>query len=707
MSGVIDRAFIRVRYLTALVLLGALSLTGLLFAERAARAYLDLTEVHERLEHLDHALMSVVAPLSHRVLDWQSRADVADLALLVQVDAVEADAVALAAVLAPFEPDAAARLLPGRRESRDLSAVLALARAIASADHADRAMHYDSYNRLLRLLDTLVLPQLHDLMTRLDARQQSLWRTMLARVELGAAALIAGLVATGFLIFLPMERRIVATQRALARETERAQDAERGKGAFLAAMSHEIRTSLSGVIGTAELLARTPLDGEQSRYVEIMRASGRALLRIINDILDYSKVAAGEMSLEMRPYDPVRALVDAAQLFAPAARAKGLSLALDLDPGTPRAAVGDAVRIGQVATNLLHNAVKFTDAGRIELSTAWRPETGVLRVAVADTGVGIPADKLETVFERFKQVDGASVERPRGTGLGLALAKSLIERMGGRVGVESRPGAGSTFWFEAPLRAPPGAKPFGQPVSGLKVALALGDARLAAALSRTLVAWGAEITAPDAAATVLVDAPAADRDAAGARVVAFAAGGAEAGSADAVVALPVDPDQLLRSLTPARRSAAAAAPDAAGERGDALAPGLRVLVADDNEVNRLIATRLLEGLGCVVAAAGDGVEALRMAAETRPDVILMDVSMPRMNGLEAAAEIRRREAGTGRRTPIVALTAHALAEHRERCLDAGMDDHLPKPFTPEALAATLARWRPAPARRGADRLAIA
>jgi signal transduction histidine kinase/CheY-like chemotaxis protein len=706
MSTTISRGFIRARYLAALALIGVLAAGGVLFAERAARDFNRLAEAYARAESLNRDVLSAMTAISNRVVGYGYRRDIADRALLGRIVALEHAGSAFGADLQALEPDFARFFLARERGGRDFAVFVTLARGLAEPmpladDVVDRR-----YTQLLRVSETLVQPFFATLAADLAARHAAVWEALLTQLVGVALAVFAALAGAGLFIFLPLERRMLSTQDALARETVRAQEAERGKGAFLANMSHEIRTCLAGVIGMTELLGRTRLDAEQGRYVEIMRASGKALLRIINDILDFTKVAAGEMPLDTAPFDPARVLVDAAQLFAPVAKAKGLDFVLDIDPATPRAALGDGLRIAQVATNLMHNAVKFTAEGRIVLATTWRADLGLLRVSVCDTGVGIAPGEIDAVFEKFRQVDNTATHRSAGTGLGLALAKSLVEQMGGRIGVESAPGKGSTFAFDVPLHCPPGSAAFGRPGDGLEVTVRIVEPLLALTVRRALIAWGCDIVEGGAAAVVIVDMTGmgADRSLAlarlradhpGARLIALTREAWGGEDADEALTTPVDPDALLAALRPrAARSDRAAAPlRLAARRG---AQRLRVLVAEDNEVNRLIASKLLDGLGCAVELAEDGVEAVRRATEARPDLILMDVSMPRMSGLEAAAEIRRREAGAGRRTPIVALTAHAMAEHRDRCLAAGMDDHLAKPFSAEGLAEKVARWGPSP-----------
>jgi PAS domain S-box-containing protein len=396
---------------------------------------------------------------------------------------------------------------------------------------------------------------------------------------------------------------ITARKRAEA-ELERA---SRAKSEFVATMSHEIRTPLNGVIGLSSLLAGTPLSPQQQEYVAAIQASGAALLGLINDILDLSKIEAGRLTLEVQPIDLRQLVGEVVGLFATEARAKGLELSAAVDPAVPAALEGDVGRLRQVLLNLLGNAIKFTAQGEVVLAVSLVEESsaGVLvRVAVRDTGIGIVPEVQARLFEPFVQADGSTTRRYGGTGLGLAIVKRLVEAMGGQIGVESTPGQGSTFWF-----------------------------------------------------TVLLARGAVTRD--GQEAEAVIGPAASAGTAES------------------------------GARG-------RVLVAEDNAINRLVVVGLVQSLGYAVEAVGDGRQAVEAVQQRSYDLVLMDVHMPGLDGLAATVVIREREraAGGRRHIPIVALTADALAGDAEKSRAAGMDDHLSKPITAERLAAVLGRWLP-------------
>ena len=492
--------------------------------------------------------------------------------------------------------------------------------------------------------------------------------------------------------------RTVAERTADLRAAKAAADAaNNAKSDFLATMSHEIRTPMNGVMVMAEMLASGDLPPRQRRFAEVIAKSGSSLLAIINDILDFSKIEAGKLELEAAAVDPAEIVEDVLSLFWERARSKGLDLAGFVDPAVPAKVEGDAVRLRQVVSNLVNNAIKFTEAGGVFVEVTWAGADR-LRVAVRDTGIGIPEEKLPGLFAAFSQADQSTTRRFGGTGLGLAICKRLVEAMGGKMAVRSTPGQGSAFAFEAPVRVlePP---PERLRLAGA-VELRIGGRFTAEAVRRCLEHAGLRLAGPgETASLVLAESaltPAASEkrcpvvcladygDAAPARLLAE-------GRADALLTLPVrgrDLDALLRAW---RDGAPLAEALEAQPQRDELPrfEGARALVADDSAVNREVAVEALSRLGVACVVAADGREALEALEHEAFDVVLMDGSMPVMDGYEAAREIRRRQTDGGARVPIIALTAHVVGEVAEAWRSAGMDGVLHKPFTLSALAAAL------------------
>ncbi|WP_457108263.1 ATP-binding protein [Methylobacterium sp. P5_C11] len=509
-----------------------------------------------------------------------------------------------------------------------------------------------------------------------------------------------------------LEGEVRARTADLSQAKQAADAANAAKSTFLATMSHEIRTPMNGVLVMAELLASSDLPVRQRRYAEVIARSGKSLLAIINDILDFAKIEAGKLDLESVPVNPAEIADTVVTLFAERARSAGLDLAADLAPAVPRLILGDPVRLGQVVSNFVSNALKFTEAGHVTVRMALDAGDGCLIVAVTDTGIGIPQDKLATIFSAFSQADQSTTRRFGGTGLGLSIAQQIIAAMGGTVAVQSRVGAGSTFSARIPVTVVEPACPI-QRDAAVPAALVLRAAgpatrsALAASLSAAgfvpvaeagggpahwildasdLVAAGRR---PDASARVLVVA--APGDGAADRVL-------RAGLADEVLRWPVTQAEwqpVLAALAEGRAFAPSNAPTIVAEPLPRFTKA-RVLVADDSAVNREVALEALARCGVTaVVTVEDGAAAVAAAQAQTFDLILMDGSMPVLDGFTAARTIREREVATGRRTPIVALTAHVLGEAAEAAAAAGMDGTLLKPFTLRQLADLLQAHAPA------------
>ena len=509
------------------------------------------------------------------------------------------------------------------------------------------------------------------------------------------------------------------------RQQEAAEAASRAKSAFLANMSHEIRTPMNGVVGMAELLCDTALTEEQRLFAETIRSSGEALLVIINDILDYSKIEAGRLTLHPEPFDLERLIHEVAMLLQPRAREKGIDLMIDFDMFLPTRYVGDPGRLRQVLMNLAGNAVKFTERGHVLIRVVGI-EGGAglhqLHVSVEDTGIGIPADQLDLIFGEFNQVESQSSRRYEGTGLGLAISRRLIERMDGMVWVDSEPGAGSCFGFRLTLPVAE-AETTPPPRLTLQRALVVDDQFInRTILERQLAPCGIGVTLCRSAAeamaalargdsfdVVLTDHEMPDVDGltlarrirAAGQVMPIvllssnpAAAMERAGDADiaAVLQKPLLRAELYRKLAAIGRPLAPVAPPPTATAD--LRP-MRVLAAEDNRTNQLVFRKMLRDTAIDLHFAGNGREAVEMWESLQPDIIFMDISMPEMDGRDAARAIRSAEAGRGRHVPIIALTAHAMDGDAEDILAAGIDRYMTKPLRRAAILAALADFRPA------------
>lgn len=517
-----------------------------------------------------------------------------------------------------------------------------------------------------------------------------------------------------------------------------AEQAAEAKSQFLANMSHEIRTPMNGVMGLAELLKHSNLSEQQVGFADMILRSGSALLTVINDLLDFSKISSGQLALDPMPFNLSETVQDAMAQFELPLAEKGLHLSVNLDPMLPKFFIGDPDRVHQIITNIVGNAVKFTHHGKVSVDVAGRVGAGnvaTVDFVVTDTGIGIPACKQETIFEMFSQADGSKTREHEGLGLGLSIATALIEQMGGSISVESLTGIGSSFSFTLKLPVEGEADlpaPLPEELQSSRILVVGNPQSKTAMLEQQVAEWGFETALVSSGAEAIAYLHSAKRrkvdiDLAiiddhvrilnGLELVEAIRYDAAISNTPLVVLADIDESRDIRrfersgaqealkksvTATALRNVVVEALLDdmmAKVERDQVVeeitAPSERnvdVLIVEDNIINQVVLKQILLAQGCSVEIASNGEEGIELYKSARPGLICMDVSMPVMNGLDATRAIRALEILDGSHTPIIGVTAHAINGDKDRCIAAGMDDYIAKPISPKDMYACLKRW---------------
>ena len=551
--------------------------------------------------------------------------------------------------------------------------------------------------------------------------------------------------------FLNQRSRLIEMNAVLENATRRANSADIAKSEFLANMSHEIRTPMNGVMGMAELLIKTELTDKQKMFADVIVKSGSSLLMIVNDVLDFSKIESGQLKLDLAPFDLTEIVEDVAALLSPKFAEKNLELVIRIAPNIPDVLVGDNGRIRQLLINLIGNAVKFTDNGHVFLEISGKSSddgsVANLDFSIEDTGIGISKEDCSKVFEKFSQADGSATRGYEGTGLGLSISSSLVKLMGGKIGVDSEPGEGSTFWFEIQLPVIGEVVKRHQTstnIAGAKVLIVDDNAINRSILLEQMKLWNMEADYACSGQEALAMAGRAIEQNAGYDLIILdyqmpkMTGGdvakkikttgqlknipiimltsvdeTEDGLSFASLGIssyltkPARSSLLLKQITHAienaRRDAGVATADLSGtgnaeaeEMADAQLQDeqIDILVAEDNEVNQIVFTQILEATNWRFMIAENGAQAVEFNKRYKPKMILMDISMPVMNGREACRAIRseERENNVKLGVPIIAVTAHAIGGDKQKCLDAGMDDYISKPVSPKILESKIDHW---------------